>query len=508
MSRQKLRYRKTRKERLIQFLKDFRRVKFGVIGLIILSGFFAMALLAPILFPVYPGLRFVYGVGPNASPPAWQAFFDPLWAPTGNYVPDPYFYGDTNLEFNTSNPDVGFFSYDENEVYFGNQSVRLGFIDSDDSMAFHENVSAKMAFPFSYRAPANIRINLAMKSLFSGNFTKYSFLPYVRIDVPEHINVDSRFHHFTFLTYADYWEIYEGYIPEFLSFFIFKPGAEIKMEFGVKLVESDPNCTGMIEVWFDKMEILGERKAYGLLGTTQYGNDVLAQIFWSTHVTIFIAVCTAVLTSVIGLAVGVTAGYVGGFLDELLMGISTFFLIIPVIPVLMVLMVLLQGASYSFLILILSILWWPRTARMVRSQVLVEKEKLYVESARASGASSFYIIFRTLVPSVMTIFFVQFALTAATAIVIEANLGFFDYLHNFDEWRGTVDSPLFLPINYVSWGRMLGAAYYNGAISGGEWWLFVPAGLCLTLFALGWVFFGHGINTVMNPKLRLLQRKR
>jgi len=103
---------------------------------------------------------------------------------------------------------------------------------------------------------------------------------------------------------------------------------------------------------------------------------------------------------------------------------------------------------------------------------------------------------------------VQFALTAATAIVIEANLGFFDYLHNFDEWRGTVDSPLFLPINYVSWGRMLGAAYYNGAISGGEWWLFVPAGLCLTLFALGWVFFGHGINTVMNPKLRLLQRKR
>jgi hypothetical protein len=71
MNRQKLRYRKTRKERVIQFLKDFRRVKFGIAGFIILSGFVVMALFAPILFPVYPGLRFVYGVGPDASPPAW-----------------------------------------------------------------------------------------------------------------------------------------------------------------------------------------------------------------------------------------------------------------------------------------------------------------------------------------------------------------------------------------------------------------------------------------------------
>ena len=508
MNRQKLRYRKTRKERVIQFLKDFRRVRFGVAGLIILSGFFVMALLAPILFPVYPGLRFVYGVGPNASPPVWQAFFDPLWAPTGNYVPDPYFDNDVNLEFNTSNPEVGFFSYDANEIYVGNQSVRLGFIDSHESEAFHENVSARMTFLFPYRAPANIRINFAMKSQITGNFSEYSYSPYVHVAIPEHINIDPRFHHFTFLSTVGSWEIYEGHIPEFVSLFIFKPGAEIKLEFGLELVESNPNCTGMIEVWFDKMEVQGERRAYGLLGTTQYGNDVLAQILWSTHVTIFIAVSTAILTSVIGLAVGVTAGYFGGVLDELLMGITTFFLIIPVIPVLMVLMVLLQGASYAFLIFIISILWWPRTARMIRSQVLVEKEKLYVESARASGASSFYIIFRTLVPSVLTIFFVQFALTAATAVVIEANLGFFDYLHNFDEWRGTVDSPVFLPINYVSWGRMLGAAYYNGAISGGEWWLFVPAGLCLTLFALGWVFLGHGINSALNPKLRLLQQKR
>ncbi len=508
MSRKKFRHRKTRKERLTQFLKDFSRVKFGVAGVIILGGFFFMALLAPILFPVYPGLRFVYGVGPNASPPAWQAFFDPLWAPTGNYVPDPYFESDVNWEFDTSNPEICFFSFDADEVFGGNQSVRLGFVDSDDSLAFHDNISVKTAFLFPYRAPANIRINFAMKSQLSGNFTKYSFSPYVRVDIPEHINVDSRFHHFTFLSTIGSWEIYEGHIPEFVSYFIFKPGAEIKLEFGLELVEPDPNCTGMIEVWFDKIEVLGERRSYGLLGTTQYGNDVLAQIFWSTHVTIFIAVSTAILTSVIGLAVGVTAGYIGGILDELLMGISTFFLIIPVIPVLMVLMVLLQGASYSFLILIISILWWPRTARMVRSQVLVEKEKLYVESARVSGASSFYIIFRTLVPSVLTIFFVQFALTAATAVVIEANLGFFDYLHNFDEWRGTMDSPLFLPINYVSWGRMLGAAYYNGAISGGEWWLFVPAGMCLTLFTLGWVFFGHGINIAMNPKLRQHRQKR
>jgi peptide/nickel transport system permease protein len=384
----------------------------------------------------------------------------------------------------------------------------LGFIDSDDSLAFHENVSAKMTFLFPYRTPANIRITFAMKSRFSGNFTKYSFSPYIRVDIPERIIADPRFHHFMFIAHHSDWEIYERYIPEFLSLFIFNPGADIKLEFGIELKESDANCTGMVEVWFDKIEILGERKAFGLLGTTQYGNDVLAQIFWSTHVTIYIAVCTAVLTSIIGLVVGVTAGYAGGALDELLMGVSTFFLIIPVIPVLMVLMALLQGASYTFLIIVLSLLWWPRTARMIRSQVLMEKEKQYVESTRASGASSFYIIFRTLIPNVLTIFFVQFTLTAATAVVVEANLGFFDYLHNFDEWRGTMDSLLFLPINYVSWGRMLGAAYYNGALSGGEWWLYVPAGLCLTLFTLGWVFLGYGLDIALNPKRRLLQQKR
>jgi peptide/nickel transport system permease protein len=215
----------------------------------------------------------------------------------------------------------------------------------------------------------------------------------------------------------------------------------------------------------------------------------MAQLFWGAQVSLYIGIIATFIGVAVGLILGLAAGYFGGAVDEATMRVTDFFIIIPTLPVMMILSAILNP-SLGITVFVIALFAWPGPARIIRSQVLVEKEKAYVEAAKAAGAGDVYLVFRHVFPNVLTIVFVQLATGVSGAILAEAGLSFLGLT----------------PQNLVSWGRMLQAAYNQAALTQipPAWWFFVPPGLCIALLSMGFIFIGYAVDKALNPRLRRL----
>ncbi|MHA2095636.1 MAG: ABC transporter permease, partial [Candidatus Hodarchaeales archaeon] len=245
--------------------------------------------------------------------------------------------------------------------------------------------------------------------------------------------------------------------------------------------------TGTASFWFDNFEIVCFSSFWGPLGTTDKGQDVMAQLFWGCQVSLYVGIIATLIGVVVGLVVGLVSGYFPGIVDELLMRIVDFFLIIPTLPIMMVLAAVLSP-SLEVTTMIIAIFAWPGPSRVIRSQVLVEKEKAYVEAAKAAGAGDVYVIFKHVFPNVLTLVFVQLATGVSGAILSESGLSFLGLT----------------PQNLVSWGHMLQASYATGALMNGAWWFVIPPGIMIVLLSMGFVFIGYAVDIAMNPRQRKL----
>jgi peptide/nickel transport system permease protein len=242
---------------------------------------------------------------------------------------------------------------------------------------------------------------------------------------------------------------------------------------------------GSVTVTFTHLMMEAYGEYFGILGTTNYGADAYSQLIYGSRISLIIGVLATALSTVVGVIVGLVAGYFGGRVDEVLMRTVDFLLVIPQLPLMMVLAVFL-GASISNIILVIAILGWTGTSRLIRSQVLAEKNKAYVESARAIGASDTYIMFRHILPNVTPILFANITLGVVGAILSEAGLSFLGLTNPEDP----------------SWGRMLADARTGGAFSTGAWWVVLFPGLMITALSLAFTFVGHTLDQVLNPRLR------
>ncbi len=227
-------------------------------------------------------------------------------------------------------------------------------------------------------------------------------------------------------------------------------------------------------------------KVFGLLGTDELGRDIFSQIIYGTRVSLLIGFAAAFISIFIGTIIGLVSGYYGGVIDEALMRITDILLIIPGLPLMIVLAAVL-GSSIMNLIFVIGITSWPSIARIIRSQVLTVKEMKFVEVARAVGAGDGYIIFRHILPNVSPLIYVNAAINIANAILIEAGLSFL----------GLGDP------NYISWGTMLFFADQYQALIKLAWWYVFPPGLCILLVVLSFIFIGHALDEILNPRLRL-----
>lgn len=218
------------------------------------------------------------------------------------------------------------------------------------------------------------------------------------------------------------------------------------------------------------------------LGTDQLGRDILARIVAGSRVTLAIAAAAVVLGGVVGTLLGLASGYFGGLADRLLMRLVDVQLAIPLM-LLALLVVAAAGPSLRNLVIVLALVSWVRYARIVRGQVLAVREREFVQSARAIGASSLRILLRHILPNVLTPAVVVATLELARVIVMEAGLSFLGL---------GVQPPA------PSWGRMLaeGRTYIASA-----WWIITFPGLTLMLTVLAVNLLGDWLRDYLDPRL-------
>jgi len=218
------------------------------------------------------------------------------------------------------------------------------------------------------------------------------------------------------------------------------------------------------------------------LGTDQLGRDILSRIVAGSRVTLMVAGAAVVLGGVLGTLLGLIAGFFGGWLDRILMRLVDIQLAVPLM-LLALMVVAALGPSLHNLIMVLALVSWVRYARIVRGQVLAVREREFVQSARAIGASAPRIILRHILPNVLTPAVVVATLELARVIVLEAGLSFLGL---------GVQPP------NPSWGRMLaeGRTYISSA-----WWIITFPGLALMLTVLSVNLLGDWVRDYLDPRL-------
>ena len=243
-----------------------------------------------------------------------------------------------------------------------------------------------------------------------------------------------------------------------------------------------------------------------LLGTDDTGRDLLARVLQGGRISIMVGVISTLVSLIVGVSYGATAGYLGGRIDNLMMRIVDILYSIPYILIVIVLLSVFggpstplwiqwlsakiggagnQGLSQIFLLFFaLGLVSWLTMARVVRGQILSLKNQEFVMAAKATGVSTFGIIFRHLVPNALGPVIVYATLTVPSVMLTEAFLSFLGL---------GVQAP------FASWGSLASDGIRNLAIY--PWQLIFPgATMALTLFSMN--FLGDGIRDALDPQTR------
>ena len=222
------------------------------------------------------------------------------------------------------------------------------------------------------------------------------------------------------------------------------------------------------------------------LGLDDGGIDMLSLIIYGSRVSLIVGFAAAAVAMLIGGTIGILAGYFGGKTDVALMRVTDYFLVIPDVP-LMIVIAAIWGRSLTNIIIIIGVIYWTGTARIIRAQVKSVRERVYVRRAQAVGASDSRIIFRHVLPQVAPLLVANTVLTVAIAIFAETALAFL----------GLGDPSL------ISWGRLIENAFVSNAISVDAWWAIAPPGIAVAVVILACTLLGTAIEDSLNPRLRV-----
>ncbi len=226
--------------------------------------------------------------------------------------------------------------------------------------------------------------------------------------------------------------------------------------------------------------------AQHLLGLDDGGIDMLSEVIAGARVSMLVGFSAAAVAMVLGGSIGLLSGYFGNKTDIVLMRITDYFLVIPDVP-LMIVAAAVFGRSLVNIILIIGLIYWTSTARLIRAQVKSVRERVYVKRARALGGGHSRLVWKHITPQVAPLLVANTVLTIAIAIFAETYISFL----------GLGDP------STISWGRLIQNSLTGGAVFHKAWWAIIPPGLCVTIVILAATMMGQAMEDALNPRLRV-----
>ena len=237
---------------------------------------------------------------------------------------------------------------------------------------------------------------------------------------------------------------------------------------------------------------LGQPSGKHWLGTDKEGKDVLTRLMYGGRVSLTIGFVVVILETLLGVLLGGVAGYFGKWVDQLIMRIVDVLSCIPTLPIMLILGATLDSlgivtiSKLYYMMLVITLIGWAGTARLVRGQILSLREQEFMLAAKCSGLSTAKKIFKHLLPNVIPQLIVTMTLGLGSVILMEATLGFLG---------------IGAPVGTATWGNIIYLAndsiyrnYYPN--------LWLGSGICITLAILAFNFVGDGLRDAFDPKMK------
>jgi len=246
------------------------------------------------------------------------------------------------------------------------------------------------------------------------------------------------------------------------------------------LAPHDPNLQNLALAAKPPAWLAGGERSF-FLGTDHLGRDVFSRVIWGARVATIVGLSVVLTGGTLGVGLGLVAGYFGGWIDDAIARIADVQLAFPFI-LLAIAIVGVLGPSLWTVILTLGVTSWVQYVRIVRAETLSLRERDFVQAAVASGATSWRILLRHVLPNVASSITILGTFEVARTVILESALSYLG---------------LGVPSNVPTWGAMLadGRQYLDTA-----WWMGTFPGLAVSLTVLGVNLFGDGLRDALDPR--------
>jgi peptide/nickel transport system permease protein len=221
-----------------------------------------------------------------------------------------------------------------------------------------------------------------------------------------------------------------------------------------------------------------------ILGTDQYGFDMLGRIMYGGQISLLVGFAAALIATVLGVLVGAVAGFFSGVADSVLMRVVDVLLSVPILYLLIVLAVIFTP-SVGILIIVIGFTAWLVPARLVRGETLSLRTREFVQAVRVMGGGGTRIVGRHIIPNTVGTIIVNATFQVADAILLLAALGFIG---------------LGVPLPKTDWGTMLAVAVQY--LGNGYWWQIYPTGAAIVLVVVAFNFVGDALRDAFEVRLQ------
>lgn len=259
-----------------------------------------------------------------------------------------------------------------------------------------------------------------------------------------------------------------------------------------------PNLKDIVDVSSDyfqnyAIDSQGKIHTWGLrgylMGTDQYGRDLFTRLVSGGRITLTIGAIAVIIAGFIGIIIGSFSGYYGGRVDILLMRLAEVVNAIPFLPLAMILSAIIgskisETGRIAMIMVILGLLSWPSLARLVRGQILATRDQEFVTAAKAMGIKEVKIIFKHILPNVITVVLVNLTLSFALCMLYESSLSYLGF---------GVNEP------NATWGNMLYGCN-DSTVMSQYWWRWVFPSIALSLCTISINMAGDGMRDAIDPK--------